>query len=303
MQLGDALDLTETIRASLLSFVPRDEEGMPPVAVGVAPAERRDGYRIAVRTTSRDALPPAAHRYLRRITGKELDVRVTGPILPSSASLSIGMPAAHFRGRIGTLGCFARRNSDGHIGFVSNNHVIAAEDFGTDGDDIVRFGNEAPEQVIGRLAGDYPRLKNGSGLVDCAFARIVDDVKFEAGAIGPGELLRSTPASPTVSFNVRKVGRTTGRTEGRISAFKLTDVVVNYSIGKLVFREQIEIESTSSLAFSAPGDSGSLIFTPDGHPVGLLYAGSPIGGPGNTGLTYANPIAAVFDALNVRLVT
>jgi len=44
-----------------------------------------------------------------------------------------------------------------------------------------------------------------------------------------------------------------------------------------------------------------MIFTEDGRPVGLLFAGTNRGGPGNFGITYANPIAAVLEALNIDI--
>jgi hypothetical protein len=113
----------------------------------------------------------------------------------------------------------------------------------------------------------------------------------------------ATPAPPIGPVLVSKVGQTTGRTEGRMTAFTLTDVPVNYSFGSVQFRDQIEIESLTTTPFSRGGDSGSLIFTQDRQPLGLLFAGSIFGGKTDSGLTYANPIGAVFDALGITLVT
>jgi hypothetical protein len=76
-------------------------------------------------------------------------------------------------------------------------------------------------------------------------------------------------------------------------------VVVGYDSGNLRFDNQIEVESASDVPFSEGGDSGSLIVTADDHlAAGLLFAGSDQGGQGDLGLTYANPIAAVTEALD-----
>jgi hypothetical protein len=303
MRLSAARDLKEEILAMLPSFVVRDDGETPAIAVGVAPAMRTTDYRIAVRARYEHDLPPAATRYLQRATTGSLDLRVTGPITPAAGRVVVGASTAHARGRLGTLGCFARRNGDGRIGFISNNHVIAGEDSGVDGDDVLYIGQDGPERVIGRLAGDYPRLKNAGPTVDCAFAHLVQGVQFEPAILTDGEMLSAVPVAASGHLDVRKIGRSTGRTEGRISAFSMSDVCVDYSFGPVLFQDQIEIESLTSQPFIAPGDSGSLIFTIDRHPVGLVCAGSAIGGRTNAGLTYANSAGAVFASLDVTLLT
>ncbi len=65
---------------------------------------------------------------------------------------------------------------------------------------------------------------------------------------------------------VGKVGRTTGTTNGRVSAFELDNVVVEYDSGVLKFDGQVEIESADSSPFSQGGDSGSLIVDADRAP-------------------------------------
>ena len=74
----------------------------------------------------------------------------------------------------------------------------------------------------------------------------------------------------------------------------------------------IEIETTEKdgegdfIPFCDSGDSGALVFEPmaqgRNRPVGLLFGKSSIGGPGNTGLAYANPIDRVLRVLGVKIV-
>lgn len=100
---------------------------------------------------------------------------------------------------------------------------------------------------------------------------------------------------------VQKVGRTTGETRGRVTAFELDNVVVEYDIGNIRFDDQIEIEGAGNDAFSDGGDSGSLIVDQNCGAVALLFAGGDTGGSNGKGLTYGNPIQAVLDALKVDL--
>jgi hypothetical protein len=101
--------------------------------------------------------------------------------------------------------------------------------------------------------------------------------------------------------HVGKVGRTTGTTRGRITAFEIDNVVVEFDIGFLKFDDVIEIESVDSTPFSRDGDSGSLIVDASGCAVALLFAGSDQGGAHAQGLTYAIPIRSVLEALKVDL--
>jgi hypothetical protein len=100
---------------------------------------------------------------------------------------------------------------------------------------------------------------------------------------------------------VAKIGRTTGVTRGQVTAFELDNVVVGYDIGNLRFDNQVEIESDGDGPFSDGGDSGSLIVDAGKRGVALLFAGSDQGGSNGQGLTYANPLGAVLDALKVEL--
>lgn len=109
-----------------------------------------------------------------------------------------------------------------------------------------------------------------------------------------------TPNSETTSaelnLEVKKYGRTTGLTQGKVTgvngAFR-----VHYSSGFAIFVGQIVIEGIEGAEFSAGGDSGSLTVTQsENKPVGLLFAG---GG----GQTIANPIDAVLIAFSDDTVT
>jgi hypothetical protein len=246
---------------------------------------------------------------VQALTASEIDIRITGPkkvTVPAGPAplepLRIGASVGHYQTTAGTLGFFAQRIADGAIGIVSNNHVLAACDCGKEGDEVLHpaayDGGVRPLNVIGTLAGNFPRLNIVAPIVDCAFARLRDGVPYDPSTIGAGITLKPYPKPIARRRDVVKKGRTTGLTDGRITAIGLDNVDVEYPFGTVFFNQQIEIESREGVPFSKPGDSGSLIVDPDGNPIGLLAVGTF-----DCRLSYANPISAVLSTLGVTFLT
>jgi hypothetical protein len=315
MQIETARNVKQEIRSYIATDVvrTRGEEVANAISIGVATTQRQNEYGIAIRARSEQHLPAEVLEEIRRKAAGEVDVRITGPVVverpgagTASRCLTIGCSVGHYRSTAGTLGFFARRTADGVIGVVSNNHVLAAEDRGKDDDDILHPGpadrGSRPKDVIARLAGDYPRLKKSPQTVDCAFAPLVESIAYAPLSLGGGEKLSSVTAKPGGHDSVTKLGRTTGRTVGRITAFDVDNLPVDYSFGRIQFNGLIEMESVSAQPFARPGDSGSLVLNADREPLGLLFVGSPRGGAYNAGLAYASPIDAVLETLGVTFV-
>ena len=55
---------------------------------------------------------------------------------------------------------------------------------------------------------------------------------------------------------VFKIGRTTGATGGRVTAFDLDNVIVNYDSGNLRFDGQLEIEGVGNAASATAATAG-----------------------------------------------
>jgi hypothetical protein len=155
--------------------------------------------------------------------------------------------------------------------------------------------------VVAELSEYVPIATDGVNRVDAAVATVVNGIDVDP--IGSLGVLGDGIVAPQDADRVEKLGRTTGRTTGRVSAFNVSSVIVEYDISPTVrFDGQIEIQTEDGTGFSLGGDSGSLIVTEgDRVPVGLLFAGSDQGGPDGGAVTYANPIDAVLAALNVEL--
>jgi len=165
---------------------------------------------------------------------------------------------------------------------LSNNHVLANINAALIGDPILQPGSfdggTVPADVIARLSRfipitlepPTPRAMHNN-LVDCAVAEgEFNDLNREVYWNGHVRGWRPK-AGVTVGMLVKKTGRTTNFTTGRITVINAT-VDVGYGGGQ-VARLKDQIVTTN---MSAGGDSGSLVMTLDNVAVGLLFAGSSV---------------------------
>ncbi len=123
-------------------------------------------------------------------------------------------------------------------------------------------------------------------LVDCAVARPTREEKVDAEIMEIGKINDVT--APQVNMLIKKSGRTTGVTEGRIRVLDAS-VEVNMSENETaVFTNQFITDPISKA-----GDSGSLVVDENNKAVGLLFAGS-------SRATVCNYIENVLEELKVR---
>lgn len=222
----------------------------------------------------------------------------TGRVRPAPGGVSIG----HYRITAGTLGVVARRSGVRLI--LSNNHVLAnsndarigdailqpgPHDGGTSNDRIATLDKFVPIVFDGFwdwLLGLFGIVRPARNVVDAAVAKPVTDSDVSDEILQIGNVSGTAPAQ--IDMPIRKSGRTTGLTEGRISAVSAT-VRVSYGLTRVArFRDQIVTGPISQ-----GGDSGSLLVDGGNHAVGLLFAGSA-----NT--TILNPISHIRALLGLE---
>jgi len=290
--------------------------GAPSYFLGVSARGKKD-YRLAVRLQDR-ALEKSdlVHQIAAKAKG-EVEVRYVGRIRaratpwyrskqrPLLIGSSTGFLANGFI-MAGTLGCFVKSGQSNDLYILSNNHVLADENRYPKGEHIVQPGAlDGGSPTADRVAKltRFVRLNPAqTNLVDCAIAKLNAAVQADVHKLkGIGTLAGLRAGSLQVSDVVHKVGRTTGVRHGRVTAFELDGVGVEYDIGVVTFDDQIEIEGAGNRSFSDSGDSGSLIVDGQMLAAALLFAGGDHGGSNGKGLTYANPITAVLKALKVKL--
>src|SRR6266567_4774156 len=242
-------------------------------------------------------------------TAQAVDVGRTKRIRPAPGGVSIG----HFQITAGTLGVLAHRG--GRPVILSNNHVLANQNAARVGDPILQPGpadGGRLQDTIGRLVDFVPiqfherrlgplgrllapllavaglglkRLRTGSvNRVDAAVAEPINAQSVAPNILGIGRVGRTR--DPELGMHVRKSGRTSGITDGRVTALDAT-VEVDYGGQTAVFREQIVSDLVSK-----GGDSGSLVVDENARAVGLLFAGGAT-------TTLINPIAAIEHFLDI----
>lgn len=273
-------------------------------------------HQIAIRIQRRTLEESSLLDNIKKKAKDEVEIRYVGRILkmetPATLQktrrpLVIGCSIGHYKITAGTLGCFVISRTDQQRLILSNNHVLANENAASAGDAILQRakfdGGTVAADGVGKLVAFQSLKPQGVNFVDCAVASIKDSINIRERKLGNfGDLAGVAPPITGIGIGVKKVGRTTGESTGRITAFELDNVVVGYDIGNVRFDNQMEIEGDGSDPFSAGGDSGSLIVDNDLAAVGLLFAGGDQGGSNGMGLTYANPIQVVLDTLKVDLI-
>ncbi|MBI2942999.1 MAG: serine protease [Candidatus Wallbacteria bacterium] len=251
------------------------EEKRPPESVESALLLPR-AIRAPAAEVRVDVVPTGV---LQRLDAVDLKARVR----PAAPGYSIG----HVACTAGTLGAvLTDRRRRRYI--LSNNHVLANENAAATGDAILQpgpaDGGDAKTGVIARLHAFVPLITDGANFVDCALAAAERDNELAAQVHAIGTVIGT--GAPYLGLTVRKSGRTTGFTTGRIRRVAVT-ARIHYSCGILVFSGLAETNQ-----MSAPGDSGSLIVDQSNRAVGLLFAGSIFS-------TLMCPIEAVRDALDL----
>ncbi len=313
---SEAFDVMERARRSGQS------DARDLIALGaIVPHRDSDGAELGILIQRRRLLQhPIVERALRSAKD-EARVIVTGPIRHHAATLSercrplvIGCSIGHPRTTAGSIGCFVRRRSDGKIGILSNNHVLADTNRALIGDAILQPGRHDG----GRLGDQVATLSdvvaiafevNGINFVDAAVATLLDGVTCLSSRVvhaTSGWTLGLTDPLIVTSQPVMKMGRTTQSTFGSVAAIGVDNLNVTFRVGSnsmmARFDQQISIAGETG-PFSKPGDSGALVCSTEGRPVALLMAGSKTGGTNGLGLTFASPIDTVLDALDIDIYT
>lgn len=321
MQVESVLALREELfTGGLTGLLPNVMSGMEagersavevapfPLALGVTGTPGRDDARLAVRAWKRNAETDALVRALRERSSGEIDVAFTGrivaldeelPLRGPTRPLLLGSSCAHSRDHgFGTLGCFVRREGQNYL--LSNNHVLARENLAKLNQEILQpaFADDGrkPADVVGVLT-KFVELVDEHNTVDAAIAGPLTQPFDSSEILGLGPL-GGLRAEPLVTDNrVSKLGRTTGLTHGRVRAWDLMAVKIQYGSGRdRWFDHQLEIVPQDSMPFSNGGDSGSLVVDDQRMAAGLLFGGSG-------GFTYANQIDRVLAALGATLLT
>ena len=215
----------------------------------------------------------------------------------------IGVSTGHPAITAGTIACRVTKGTGVYA--LSNNHVYANENAASLNDPVIQpgtfDGGTSPADNIGNLADFEPIVfsTSANNVIDAAIALSSTSLLGNSTPLDGYGTPKTTTARARINTPVKKYGRTTGLTKGKIYAINAT-VNVGYASGMARFVNQIIITPG---AFSAGGDSGSLVvvdgskgknIADDRKPIGLLFAG-------NSSVTIACPIDAVLSRFGVAV--
>lgn len=289
--VGVAISRSESGDESILVFVKSPEETWNNNKKAILPSEA-NGFPVRTIVTGEFKVPgPTSSQG----SSEELGAMEFDRPVPIGSSTG---PAS---GRTGTIG--ARLTDGSSVYSLSNNHIYATENQLSAGTPVMQpgifDGGQEGVHDIGTLSNYVPINFDGScsNTVDAAIAlssatMLSNQTPADGYGIPKNKLL-----VPEVGQEVKKYGRTSGMTFGKIIAVDAT-VEVSYPSGIACFSNQILV---SPGEFSTGGDSGSLVVTHDGdqesknnRPVGLVFAGSE-------SFSVANDIANVLEAFSMTV--
>jgi hypothetical protein len=174
----------------------------------------------------------------------------------------------------GTFGWFVV-TEDGEVYAMSNNHVWAKENQGSPGDPIVQpgrlDGGDPEKDVIMQLYDFVPISFTDQNTVDVAVASVNTFGDVYMSILNVGGI--TGKRVPDIGEKVRKMGRSTGLTEGTIID-NSASINVEYDSGVAMFTDVVVVEGTDIVS---AGDSGSPVLASDNSFVGLLFAGNDAG--------------------------
>jgi hypothetical protein len=219
-----------------------------------------------------------------------------------------GISTGHFHITAGTIAYFCRSTRHGddpaQVFVFSNNHVFADVNQAQPGDALYQPGPadggtaadgfaDLTRWVTIQLGGTTPNR------VDAALGRLRPDVTHQAEVCSIGPVTGTAQASE--GMQVRKHGRTSGYTEGKVTDYSYDALVgMDHSDPSVValFENQMRIEAIAPYpAIGLGGDSGSLVVSKEAAvAVGLYFAGPPGGEYG-----IANHIQDVLNELEIQL--
>jgi hypothetical protein len=222
-------------------------------------------------------------------------------------------PAKHIGA--GTFGCLVK-NNEGELYGLSNNHVTGLCNYALDGEKILAPGHldiTAKDLDPFTIGFHYKSLQFVPGVPDNVdVTKNIDAALFKI--CSPSSVSSYQGAAydtpPDVldieaGMMVEKIGRTTGRTFGKVISEMVGPMMVNYTVpgvgNQASFFEPVYLVRESlGGTFSAGGDSGSLVTVErngNRYAVGLVFAGD------TQGNSYVLPLKPILEAFDVTIVS
>lgn len=280
-----------------------------PIALGVAGGSKTGSYKMAVRIQGDLKSYEHLTGEIREACRGEVEIEEIGiaelrslPNLQRTVRpLAIGSSISTPFGLTGTLGLFAKPFDSGDVCLLSCNHIISELNAASIGSLVLQPGTADGGKNgdhIGALSQLWPVLTTGeANLIDAAAATVDHKLFPLSNNVAGFGAIKTVGMVPSPRSKAMKLGRTTGLTHGFVRAHGIHNFRLSWKGEVAIFDSCIEIVGNRS-RFSAPGDSGSIIFDQSGMAFGLLFSGASTF---FRDITYANELTIVMNRLRLTL--
>lgn len=302
--LRDLWDETERFEFFRKFAIPTTSDLSVRPFIGVGISESENG-RTQLQILSTIDLPsPLFRQYLAQKHWEDLrfDIKNTGLAVPCARPAQGGDSISRSDGMTGTLGCAVKDRGSRIIEyFLSCNHVLAKLNSGVIRTDVIwQPGCDdggGSDNRIGVL-DKFKRIQfgpNATNLIDAALCKL-DSTKDVISGIRKLGSLTGYVQDPALRLRVRKQGRTSGTTVGRIMIKNIT-VIIKYDTGQeAIFEKQMGVIGTEPGNFGQRGDSGSIVVDEKENAIGMLFSVTA-----GTDLSLVNPIVPILDEFQISL--
>ena len=211
---------------------------------------------------------------MKEALNDEIDVVFGGRVLNLPAWLRtavnpirLGASIGHRRVTADALGCFAEDSSTHRLGVLSNNHVLANANTAAIGDPVWQPGRAdggTSDNQIGTLQKfEQIQFAGAVNYTDCAWADLAG-VRYyslsdltDSGDVRVGSITSSSSVTLQLLDVVVKMGRTTGYTQGKVTAVNVANLNVRIRPNLHArFDDVVQIESVTGNAFWAVETAG-----------------------------------------------
>lgn len=220
---------------------------------------------------------------------------LTGKVRPAPGGYSVGPAGSNTSG---TIGCLARGSSSRDLYILSTNHTLArlgkVKLCTPTLQPAVPDGGIAPRDTIANLFKYVPiKLKTifhtPENHADCALSKVTDHSLVSSQIALVNKNIKGL-GSAEIAEQIFKIGRTTERTSGSVTAIDATQMV-NYPEGSALFKDQILTSAQGNV-----GDSGSILLNHKMEALGMLTSASK-------DFTCFNNMVYILSLLQIQLVT
>jgi hypothetical protein len=243
----------------------------------LAEKAEHEGYQVNLLVLEKAAIPTRGE-----VMGSSVDQRM----IDHNRVPHLGVSVSHIRGAPGSLGAYVYSRKG--LAIVSASHVIARSGTAKVSDTVHRPGIgdvdvAGPRTILAELEDFTILTAQAPNTIDAAIGTVVNPNNFPKSRhnLIP-EDFHSCPVrgkkvcqlvdarEVALGTRVGKLGRTTGYTEGVVTAVSLAHLAVTIPAANprdIAFKNIIEVTPDDpEKPFSGPGDSGAMYFTLDDPP-------------------------------------